>query len=94
MSIQLTKPVVRKRLNGSQWQEEQWVATCDYGRDDDRCNAQSGKAGANAGEAAVNAKREGFITINVGATRPMQWRCPKCAKRVLCRKLPSNVARK
>ena len=87
MAVQLTKPVIRKRANGSTFQENRWNVVCDV------CEAESTKSGVSAGDAATNARREGFTLVNVGITRPMAWRCTPCSKKVLSRMLPPNVIR-
>ena len=111
MSVQYGKPIIRRRIDGSQYREQQWIVACDAllnGKNDakpgrgakgsrdgesQRCENQSTKPGSNAGEAAMNAKREGWQTISLGVTRPLSWRCPNCSKKILCRKLPPGCVR-
>lgn len=64
MSVQL--------VNSSMFSREPWNVVCDT------CKCASNKRGASAGDAATNAQKEGFTTVNVGMNRPMRWVCKSC----------------
>lgn len=49
-----------------------WSCACD------KCGKAAIKVGKDAGDAADNARDEGFTTLSVSLSMPMLWRCSNC----------------
>lgn len=62
-----------KQIQAPSWKTHTWSVFCDY------CPNQIKKLGLEAGEAAENARKEGFSTVSVRVDLPMKWTCGKCA---------------
>lgn len=55
--------------------DSDWSVCCDY------CRSRSGRKAADPGEAAGQARKEGFVTVKGPILGdPMTWRCPDCTK--------------
>lgn len=73
------------QLNLPAWKVNTWICKCDY------CGAQVKKLGLEAGDAAENARKEGFTTVSVRVESPMKWMCLTCKNKRTAGKGASNA---
>lgn len=63
------------QINAPSWKTLTWSCKCDY------CGVQIKKLGEEAGDAAENARKEGFTTVSVRVEAPMKWMCLTCSNK-------------
>lgn len=70
-----------RQINAPSWKINTWTVFCDF------CSNQIKKLAIEAGDAAENAHKEGYIAIPGSRVEsPMKWMCLSCSS-----KKPHNV---
>lgn len=62
-----------RQTPGPAWKIPAFITQCDY------CGVQAKKTGPEPGDAAENARKEGFTTVSIRVELPMKWACSKCS---------------
>jgi hypothetical protein len=74
MAIQQLKNTfcTKRSAIGKLFRSPAWNCKCDY------CANESTKVGEDPGQAADNARKEGYKPIAIGRGMPMNWKCIRC----------------